>query len=629
MKTATRLTSIVLTITCLMTFSWGADRPNIVWINCEDLDDTLGCYGDAYATTPHLDRLAKESVLYRNAFANAPICAPARNCLITGMYPTSLGGQHLRCEIELPSTVKPFPAHLKHSGYFVTNQSKTDYNFSAEGIYDYWKNDLKPWRKRQDSKQPFFSFFVIGTTHEGRGNFRDRYESAVKGLSPDKRHDPNKATVPPYFPDTPKMRELWARYYDLVAVMDEQVGEILAGLKKDGLWDNTIVWFFSDHGHGLPRHKRWLLDSGLRVPFMVRIPEKYRHLAAGHRAGSETKELVSFVDFAPTVLNLAGIEPPEIMQGQTFLGDNVSSPRRFIFGARDRADDMFEVSRAVHDGRYLYVRHFFHHLPYLQGGKIFGNQKESLAEWRRARDAGELNECSERLFAKHKPVEELYDLQNDPYEIHNLAAAPEQADRLRALGRELKSWILNHRDTGFLTESEYTRRARNAGLTVYEMVQRRDLYDLPAVYRAALGEIPDSEAVDNGVLYWQIINRGPVTTTEESLRDLVEHANPSIAVAASEWACLSGYPDLGLPVLENHIGSHDKRLALEAARALFQIRSLAKPSVRRIEQVRKSLESRDPTSKRRYRDFNYASFIGWALEAALINCEAAKPEDFD
>jgi N-sulfoglucosamine sulfohydrolase len=211
---------------CLLLGVFGAsatsvDRPNIVWINCEDLDETLGCYGDDYAITPHLDALAKESILYRNAFANAPICAPARNCLITGMYPTSLGGQHLRCEIDLPPGVEPFPNHLRRAGYFVTNYAKTDYNFKPDGIYHYWKKDLAPWRARKAEDQPFFSFFVLGTTHEGPGNFRDRYESAVAGLSSDKLHDPAGAKVPPYFPDTPKMRELWARYYDLVSAMDE------------------------------------------------------------------------------------------------------------------------------------------------------------------------------------------------------------------------------------------------------------------------------------------------------------------------------------------------------------------------------------------------------------------------
>ena len=602
-----------------------SDRPNIVWINCEDLDETLGCYGDNWAITPNLDALAKDGILYRNAFANAPICAPARNCLITGMYPTSLGGQHLRCEIELPPGVEPFPNHLKRAGYFVSNWAKTDYNFKPDGIYDYWKKDMAPWRQRKDKGQPFFSFFVFGTTHEGPGNFRDRYESAVEGMSTSKLHDPDEAKVPPYFPNTPKMRELWARYYDLVSAMDEEVGQVIDGLKEDGLWDNTIVWFFSDHGHGLPRHKRWLLDSGLRVPFMVRIPEKFQHLAGGLTPGSEYSHPVSFVDFAPTVLSQAGVDVPKVMHGRPFLGKTIAEPRQFVFGARDRADDMFEVSRAIHDGRFIYVRHFLPRLPYVQGGRIFGNQKESMAELRRARDEGELNEISSMIFADRKPIEEFYDLSSDPREVHNLASDPQQAKRMDQMRKRLKQWILKHRDTGFLTESEYSRRAEAANLTIYEMAQRPDLYDLPNILKAAFGEKADS--TDNGVLYWKIMSRDEETIRPDNLRKYLKHPNPSIAVAAAEFACLNGHAEMGLPVLERYIAAKDLRLALEASRAMFNIGENANPAVKRIEEVRKSLES--DGGRRRYRDFNYASFNGWALEGALVNCGAATWEQFD
>lgn len=601
----------------------GEGRPNIVWINCEDLDETLGCYGDSYAVTPHLDALAGEGLLYRNAFANAPICAPARNCLITGMYPTSLGGQHLRCEIELPPEVVPFPVLMREQGgYFTTNHGKTDTNFNPDGIYDYWKNDLAPWRARKDSDRPFFSFFVLGTTHEGRGNMRDRYEQAVAELSPEKFHDPAQAQLPPYFPDTPKMRELWARYYDLVSAMDEEVGEILANLKADGLWENTIVFFFSDHGHGLPRHKRWLLDSGLRVPLIIRIPERFQGLAGGVAPGSKVDGLVSFVDFAPTVLNLAGLEIPTVTQGRPFLGKNRGQSRQYVYGARDRADDMFEVSRAVHDGRFIYVRHFLDRLPYLQGGRIFGNQKESLAELRRARDAGELDQHSSKLFLEKKPVEELFDLESDPWELNNLAGDPLHSNRLKLMRTEMKRWILDHRDIGFLPESDYSRRARDAGTSIYQIAQDPEFYDLPNVLAAAMGELV-TDRRDDGVVYWQI-QREEVG----DLASLISHLNPSIAVAAAELACLTGHSNIGLPVLEESIGSEDLRLALEAARAMFQIGEVAEPAVTRIEEVRRGLEG-PKGGRRRYRDFNYASFTGWALEGALINCGVAKAEDFE
>ena len=615
--------------------------PNILWLNIEDLDETLGCYGDEYAITPHLDKLAKESILYRNAFANAPICAPARNCLITGMYPTSLGGQHLRSEVKLPEEIRPFPNYLKEAGYFVTNYAKTDYNFSPDGIFHYWKKDMAPWRKRagQHKGKPFFSYFVFGTTHEGPGNFRDRYDAATKDMDPSKFHDPKGAPLPPYYPDTPKFRELWTRYYDLVSAMDEQIGEVIANLKDDGLYDDTIIWFFSDHGHGMPRHKRWLLDSGLRVPLLIRIPEKYKHLAAGIKPGSETEQMVSFVDFVPTVMSQAGLKIPEHMQGRPFLGEKTGKPCKYIYGARDRADDLFEISRAVHDGRFIYVRHFLPHIPYMPGGRILGgSHKESIVELRRVRDEGILDPAkSYHFWSPRKPVEELYDLKNDPYEIHNLAKGSDHKSKLLEMRKELKDWILRNKDTGFLHEAEYQLRALNS--TVYEMAQSEE-YDIEIVYAAAESatlDATDSELrgmlkdCDSGVRYWGAVGmlsqKIQDAASIEALTSVLSDKSPSVAIAAAEALCLIGESDVALPILNQYIASSHPWVALQAARAMHDIGEHAKPSVKRIEEVRKSLES--DGGRRRYKDFNYASFTGWALEWALINCGAATVEQFE
>ena len=616
------------------------EPPNIVWINCEDLDETLGCYDDPFAITPHLDALAEDSILYRNAFANAPICAPARACLISGLYPTSFGAQHLRCEVDLPDSIRPFPLYLKEAGYFVTNYAKTDYNFSPDGIYDYWKKDMSPWRQRKDDK-PFFSFFVFGTTHEGPANFKERYDQATASLPESKRHDPNHAKVPPYFPDTPKMRDLWARYYDLVSAMDEEVGQVIQGLKDDGLWENTIVWFFSDHGHGLPRHKRWLLDSGIRVPFMVRIPKQYQHLAAGQLPGSETNELVSFVDFAPTTLALAGVSVPPVMQGNRFLGENRSRRRDYVFASRDRADDMFEISRTVHDGRHIYIRHFLPHLPYVQGGRIFGNQKESLAELRRARDAGELNAQSSLMWANRKPVEEFYDLESDPFDLDNRIADPAYAQKIEFMRGTMMDWMLEHHDTGMLHEAEYQLRALKDRTTIFEMAEDRSSYDLPSILQSAwvatslANEKQLSsflESSDSGIRYWGAIGFiareiSPSQRSLELLRAGLNDNFPSVAIACAEVLCRHYETKEGLEALGKFIASHHPWVALQAARTLHDLGVLAKPLVQHMEAVRKGLEGTD--TRRRYRDFNYASFTGWALESALINCEAAEWQDFD
>lgn len=639
---------IVLSAILFTQFSQAADSPppNIVWINVEDISPWLGCYGDDYATTPNLDAFAKESILFENAFATAPICAPSRSCLITGLYATSMGSQHLRCEVTLPESIKPFPKYLREAGYFCTNYGKTDYNFSADGCFDYWKQDMAPWRQRKDSSQPFFSFFVVGGTHEGPGNFRDRYEAATKDLPQELRHDPAKAAVPPYYPDTPKMRELLARYADLITAMDREVAKIFANLKDDGLWDNTVVWFFSDHGHGLPRHKRWLNDSGLRVPLMIHLPKNFR--VAGNLAnGDRTDRLVSFVDFAPTVMGLADLEAPAVMQGHSFFSEE-SPVRKYIYGARSRADDMFECSRAIHDGRYLYVRHFMPHLPYIQGGRIFSNEKESFAELRRARDAGKLDEKSALIWAERKPVEEFYDLQADPHEVNNLAGHPESQDQIEAMRVQLRQWILEHRDTGFLMEAEYHRRADVAGESIYEIAQSPLHYDLESILAAAKlasnRELTPLDCqrmmlnLDSGVRFWGATGVQNLVDldleAEPILRELLRlrtmDSSPSVSIAASESLLQLNDRQVRWAIdgLAKQLTSDNKQAVLQAARSAFLVGEKAKRLVPFMQDVRQKLEAEQP-SKRRYRDFNYASFTGWALEEALINCGAATSQDFE
>ena len=352
------------------------DRPNILWITTEDMSPALGAYGDAQARTPNLDRLAEQGILYRRAYASAPICAPARSTLITGIHASSLGTQHLRSAVELPEFIRTLPEYLRAHGYYTTNNSKTDYNFSPEGRWDE-SGSQAHWRNRPEGR-PFFSVFNYGTTHEGRAN-RDAPEELAELVE---RHDPADAELPPYYPDTPEMRRIWAQNYDLITRMDQQVGALLQQLEADGLTEETIVFFFSDHGHGLPRYKRWLYDTGLRVPLIIRFPEAYAGLAP-QRAGTSTDRLVSFLDFAPTVLSLTGVPIPATMQGHPFLGPDTAPPRDYVFTTRDRADDIYDLSRAAIDDRYIYIRNYMPHLPYVRPAFIFSDRKRSFAElWR-------------------------------------------------------------------------------------------------------------------------------------------------------------------------------------------------------------------------------------------------------
>ncbi|MBD3274370.1 MAG: sulfatase-like hydrolase/transferase, partial [Candidatus Marinimicrobia bacterium] len=334
-------------------------RPNVLWITAEDISPALGCYGDEYANTPTLDALAEDGILYENAFATAPICAPARSSLITGIYATSLGTQHLRSDIPVPEDLKILPEYLREQGYFTTNNSKTDYNFDPSGRWDENGSDAH-WRNRPGN-EPFFSVFNYGITHEGHANRDDPQD--VETL--DSLHDPAEAPVPPYHPDTPEMRDIWAHQYDLISVLDQRVKALLNQLKEDGLAEDTIVFFFADHGFGQPRYKRWMYNTGIQVPFIVHVPQKFRRFL-DTSSGEQRKELVSFIDFAPTVLNLCQTEIPGEMVGQTFLGLERDKPRKFVYGARSRADDIYDVSRAIRDERYIYIRNYMPHRSYIR-----------------------------------------------------------------------------------------------------------------------------------------------------------------------------------------------------------------------------------------------------------------------
>jgi N-sulfoglucosamine sulfohydrolase len=597
------------------------DWPNILWITCEDISPALGCYGDRTASTPNLDRLAAEGVTYADAFTTAPICAPARSCLITGVYATSLGTQHLRSEIPKPASVPCLPQVLRTHGYYCTNNSKTDYNFNPEGVWDENGDDAH-WRNRPAGR-PFFSVFNITVTHEGNANGSD--ESMLQELV--SKHDPADASLPPYFPDTPEMKRIWAKYYDLVSAMDAEAGRILRQLHGDGLVDSTVIFFFSDHGFGLPRYKRWPYDTGLHVPLIVRIPPGTRVPQIG-RPGSSAERLVSLVDFAPTVLSLAGIPAPSSMQGRPFLGSAAKKPAGVVFGARDRADDVYDVCRTVRDGRYRYIRNYMPHLPYIQEALIYDDEKTSFRELRRARNAGLLSASGEAMF-KTKPVEELYDILRDPGELHNLAESAVHGSILRKMRTRLREWIIETRDTGFLHESEVMIRSENS--TPYEMARDPGRYDVRRILAAAertgdpavpldmlAGSLGDA---DSGVRFWAVqalIARGKDAEAAASvLEKALTDASPCVRIAAAEASCHLGRTENALAVLADGLVDRRPWVSLQAATATRLIGDKARPI---LSSVRKVLRGCLGDASGRYKNWSYPMFIGFALDQVLINC---------
>lgn len=434
-----------------------AERPNILWISVEDISPDLGCYGDPYAITPHLDKFAAEGVRYTRCFAHAGVCAPARTGLITGMYPSSIGTHHMRCQGVPTNGVRCFPEYLRAAGYYCTNNSKTDYQFAPPVTAWDESSNKADWRGRT-AEQPFFCVINLTTTHESQ--IRDPSPATrrlVEALPPEKRHDPQQAVVPAYYPDTPRVRQDLANYADIITAMDQQVADILQRLADDGLAEDTIVWFWGDHGRGLPRGKRWLYDSGTLVPLMVRVPEKWRERVAPGQPeslapGSVNGELVSFIDFAPTVLSLAEVKLPTYFQGQPFLGTaRPAEPRQYVHGHRDRMDEAYDLIRMVRDRRFKYFRNFMPDVSY--GQDIwYMNQMPTMQELRRLHAEGTLSAAAALYFRPTKPVEELFDTDADPDELHNLADDPRYADDLKRLRAECQRWMTSIGDIGLIVE---------------------------------------------------------------------------------------------------------------------------------------------------------------------------------
>ena len=442
-------------------------RPNIVWISNEDMSPRLGAYGDRLARTPVLDRLARESVRYTHAFSTAPVCAPSRAAIITGLHQTTLGAQHMRTTEdrvpELPGPylavppfyVKAFPEYLRAAGYYTTNRVKTDYQFGVP--FTIWDEVSRTahWRNRPDRNQPFFSVFNLEVTHE----------SQIFPSSPARKGkplvtDPSAIDLPPYYPDTPLVREELARMYDNIADMDAQAGEILAQLEADGLMDNTVVFYWSDHGDGVPRAKRSLYDSGLRVPLMIRWPKS---LGSTHAAGTASSELVSLIDLAPTVLALAGVEIPTHLQGRVLMGPKAARAPEMVFAARDRMDAEYDMMRAARDARFLYIRNFAPELPYA-GHIIYRNQSAIMQEWFRLQAGGKLTGSAALWMRTNRPGEELYDVQADPHQVRNLAADPAHKDRLERMRGAVTTWMRDSADQGLINEAEMIQRMWPGGV---------------------------------------------------------------------------------------------------------------------------------------------------------------------
>nr|WP_232101416.1 sulfatase-like hydrolase/transferase [Gimesia panareensis] len=523
-----------------MTALFAADsentRPNVLWITSEDNGPHLGCYGDTYADTPHIDKLASRGTIYLNCWSNAPVCAPARTTLITGMYPTCLGAEHMRSMVKLPKQFLMYPQYLREAGYYCTNNSKEDYNVAKSGKV--WDDSSRKahWKNRKPG-QPFFAVFNHTISHESK--IRNRPHTLV--------HDPAKARVPAYHPDTPEVRHDWAQYYDRITEMDALVGKNLKELAEAGLADDTIIFYYGDHGSGMPRSKRWPYNSGLQVPLVIYIPPKFRDLASpDYQTDGESDRLVSFVDFAPTLLSLAGIEPPKHMQGYAFLGQHQTKPQDYLFGFRGRMDERYDLVRSVRNKRYVYIRNYMPHKEYGQYLNYMF-QTPTTQVWKRMYDAGKLVP-PQTYFWETKPAEELYDLQSDQDEVHNLVGSDKHLDVLNELREAQHQKLLAIRDLGFMPEAEIHRLAD--GRAPYLVGHNSQLYPMPEILAMAdlassrkphceaelLAGLKDSNDV---VRYWAAMGfliRGQqaVQQAAPQLRAALQDSSKSVRCIAAE-----------------------------------------------------------------------------------------------
>jgi arylsulfatase A-like enzyme len=463
-------------------------KPNILWITIEDTSPQfIGCYGNENSRTPVIDKLAAEGIRFTNAFSTGTVCSPSRTAIITGVKTYKAGTGNHRSKYQVPEFIKGFPYYLQQLGYCTTNNAKTDYNVANEKefIAEAWNESSNKagWWNRKPG-QPFFAVFNYNESHQSR-TMTETYdwyiENVYNQLLPNERVGNNDFEMPPFYLDSPEMRKQFARVYNSIKLTDNKIGELLARLENDNLKDSTIIFFYADHGEGMPRGKTNGINYGYRVPFVIWFPEMYKHLSPWGKAGIVSDELIDFTDLAPTIISLAGGEIPEHLEGRPVLGKNRKKPVEQLFLSSDRSDNGIDMVRTVTDGKYVYSRNFLpfineaRYIRYMEIGEIKQQMRKDLAE-------NKLNPLQKSLF-EPRPAEFLFDIENDLWESTNLAENPEYQPVLEKMRKLMKQEILESRDVMFLPEYEI---ALLSGTTsAYEFRLNKEKYPLEEIYDVA------------------------------------------------------------------------------------------------------------------------------------------------
>lgn len=565
-----------------------ARRPNVLWIVVEDASPHVGCYGETTINTPHIDRLAEGGIRFQNAIVTSPVCSPSRSAIVTGIYPTTLGAHNHRSQrtsgkgsgnrdyydsYDLP--VRSVPDQFRKAGYYVTNSGlnkagKTDYNFVAPGLYD-----AGDWKKRRPG-QPFFAQVQL-------------YGGKARSARADQPVDPDRVTLPPYYPDHPVLRSDWAAYLNSWIRTDSEVGRIVERLRAERVLDQTAIFFWTDHGVSHVRGKQFLYDEGIRVPLIVKLP-------GGHQAGTVREDLAEHIDVAAMSLTLAGIDVPESVQGRDLLDRSVR-PRKYAFAARDRCDETVDIIRCVRTERWKYIRNFLSHQPHAQSNQ-YKDGKAVVRTMRQLYHKGALNELQARVFQSPRPPEELYDLENDPHETVDLAGVAEHQDRLKTLRGAIYDWMVTTRDVGLIPEPILEELGRRYG-SKYHVLQHDDNSDLVRRLiqvieagqqgdRASLLEALSSDRAS--IRYWAAIWLGNLQddSVVPQLAKLTSDPSVPVRVAAALALCRLGQSQEYVSLLAQQIESDNLITGMYAIRALEQVGPSAKAVLPAIRKAREN-----------------------------------------
>ncbi|PQV48227.1 arylsulfatase A-like enzyme [Jejuia pallidilutea] len=589
----------------LLTFTvvHAQDKPNILWITIEDTSPQfIGCYGNKDASTPVIDKLAEQGIRFTNAFSTGTVCSPSRSTIITGVPTFKMGTGNHRSNYPIPDFIHGFPDYLQQQGYYTSNNVKTDYNIANEKdfIKEAWNESSRTasWRGRS-KEQPFFSVFNFAESHQSRTmsmSFDWYVKNVWNYLPEDDKIADDAFEMPPFYNDTPEMRKQFARVYNSIKLTDNRIGELLEKLDKDGLRDNTIIFFYADHGEGMPRGKTNGINLGYRVPFIVWFPEKYKHLSPWGEAGSVTDELISFEDLAPTMISLAGGKVPDYLNGRILIGENRSQPKDYLLLSSDRADNGPDLVRTITDGRFVYSRNFMPFMPemrYIRYIEIADITKHMRSDFKLKK----LNTLQEKIF-KTRPHEVLYDVENDIWETNNLVYNSEYNAILKKMRNQLDTKVLQARDILFAPEYEIGLISKNQTPYLYRLDDAKypfqDIYNVASLSglkskKTAKEQIKLLKSKNEIVRYWAAVglmsqNKTTLESFKNKLMVALHDKYPPVAITVAAIVHENFKTEESTQLLKQYCKSDNMDLALMTINYLLYVDDKA-PFIETIKKV--------------------------------------------